>query len=453
MASERGDGGRPPGSSSWGIIASSFSSITHSLTKLPGSASRRSPVQLRERLQPRQSDLCTATEPASFLAATPTTSEPSSYHGLVTPDSEIQQYQNLDESLTPPSRTASIDPSTLFSPMIASINTRQSKASSAPSERALRKAHWALHTGPAYVKFYQNLDATTRACIDSDVNKYVNDRTKTFDETLLYGKRLLNNAQVTQDHLTRSDSLVAAVPAVTRFANEDMGIARRSELAINPDVSSQPLRPVTISTKPEIHTGVPLPSNDPLNWAAHLESDTVRALNAFSDKKYERMKRKINSFAKSCDVKDAGEVVEYVKQLIADTSKANNDDASTIGPPSVVVTPPPVVEEVVAPPSPTPSLGTQTTKESALLEGIQQLIKQSQETQEKMVENGNAAHLKTIELLSQTLNNKDKVEQMGKEDIEKQLFRLTVKDLPAIPDERNQRSVHEWFESMQRKLD
>ena len=81
MASEREDGGRPPGRSSWGIIASSFASITHSITKPPGSASRRSPVQLQERLHPRQSDLCTATEPTSFLATTPTTSEPSSYHG------------------------------------------------------------------------------------------------------------------------------------------------------------------------------------------------------------------------------------------------------------------------------------------------------------------------------------------------------------------------------------
>ena len=151
----------------------------------------------------------------------------------------------------------------------------------------------------SYVKLYLNLDETIRARVDAEVNKFVNDPTKTFDDVVLYGKQALNNAYVTQDHLTRSDSLVAAVPAATRFANEDMGIERRSELAINPDISSQPLRPVIISTKPEIHTGVPLPSNNPLNWAAHLDRATVRALNALSERKYDRMKRKINSFAKS----------------------------------------------------------------------------------------------------------------------------------------------------------
>ena len=165
---------------------------------------------MRERLQPRQSDLCTATEPASFLAATPTTSEPSSYHGLVTPDLEIQQYQNVDKSLTPRSRISSIDLSTLFSPMIASTNTWKSKSLSKEStalEKQSRaafhqKLHWQLHTGATYIRIYQNLDETTCAQIDSDVNKYVNNPTKTFKEIVLYGKGALNNAYVTQDPLT-----------------------------------------------------------------------------------------------------------------------------------------------------------------------------------------------------------------------------------------------------------
>ena len=45
-----------------------------------------------------------------------------------------------------------------------------------------------------------------------------------------------------------------------------------------------------------------------------------------------------------------------------------------------------------------------------------------------MAEHGNATHVAIMELLNKTLNNKDRVER------------------------QNQRTVYEWFESMQQKL-
>ena len=140
MASDHGDDGRPPGNVTTAstIIRTSAWSIIDSVMKLPRSASSRKSEQLRERLQSRQPDFSTAIQPPSFSATPTSTSEPSSYPGLITPDSSIRKYQNFDEPITPQSNSSSIDPSTLFSTSLDD-NERILK-----KQQQLQKQKWLL---------------------------------------------------------------------------------------------------------------------------------------------------------------------------------------------------------------------------------------------------------------------------------------------------------------------
>ena len=62
------ESGHPPRDTvtAWRIFKSSIQSISHSISKIPGSASSRTSVQLQERLESRQPDPRTATGPPSL---------------------------------------------------------------------------------------------------------------------------------------------------------------------------------------------------------------------------------------------------------------------------------------------------------------------------------------------------------------------------------------------------
>ena len=223
MASEAGGGERPPGStvSATSILWNSTKSIFKSVTKKSESAPSEGFAQMRERIQSRHSTPSTvSTIPVTLDTRTISPSELLPRQPFVSPQTastEIQRYQSLDDSLTPRSNSdqSDLDPFMLFT------STPQKVCD---QELYYQKLHWQTKLRGSSIQMLDSLNEEQRKQVDDGVRSYINDPTKTVDQTISQGMNCIVDTYMSSTSLNQSDSLVAAVSATTRFDTASRGL-------------------------------------------------------------------------------------------------------------------------------------------------------------------------------------------------------------------------------------
>lgn len=190
---------------------------------------------------------------------------------------------------------SSIDPSTLFSNNLD--NDERVLKRKLERQKQLQKQQWFLRLPNHILEIYRDFHPTSQEQVDFEVKSYVKDPTKTVNEVVNFGMRAIYNKFITPDPISQSDSLVAVVLEETRLANQEMGMKRQSQLAIEPDALTQPSPSLNIQEQLDIYTAIPLQDTSLTKWSSHLLKETIKAFNKFGRKKHDSIAKKIHMYA------------------------------------------------------------------------------------------------------------------------------------------------------------